>query len=114
MRSKAFTGPFFSETDELSEKINSWLKHLDGEIAIEQIVSDVVEGFQKVIIFYSDKPKTMAAPKAAWTPTLSQVAICGQCKKNPPVPGLKICDACREYQRKYRKERKAEKRARYP
>lgn len=54
------------------------------------------------IIFYSSRVEEKPA------------AVCAQCRKKPPLKGLGTCESCRDYQREYRKKRKADNKVRYP
>jgi hypothetical protein len=86
-------------SSELEDELNKWLKDA-GAIKIENVS---VLGQHAIVIFYSDLP---SKDRPAQT--------CAQCRKNPPMKGLKVCEGCREYQKDYRQKRKDEKKTRYP
>lgn len=86
----------------IEQELNSWLEEV-GNIKIDHtLVVNESNGGHKLIIFYSEIGKARPAQ------------VCAQCKKKPPIDGLKVCDGCREYQKDYRQKRRAEKKTRYP
>jgi hypothetical protein len=86
--------------EKFEEKVNEWLAEA-GSIKIESVtpIGDYV------LIFYSESSVHPAKVKPV---------LCTQCRKKPPMDGLKICEGCRDYQADYRQKRKDEKKVRYP
>lgn len=95
----------------MEDILNEWLEDV-GDIHIEECVplgTDVKASAGALVVFYREK-----LPEARPFAT-SVHELCRQCKKNPPLEGMKMCEECREYQRKYRERQKEEKKkARYP
>lgn len=87
---------------DIEVQLNNWLEE-SGASKIENVtvVNDL--GAVSLVIFYS-MPIGKARP----------AQVCAQCKKKPPLPGLKTCEGCRDYQRDYRQKRKTENKTRYP
>lgn len=86
----------------IEQELNSWLEEA-GNIKIDHtLVVNESNGGHKLIVFYSETGKSRPAQ------------VCAQCKKKPPMPGLKTCEGCRDYQRDYRQKRKNENKTRYP
>jgi hypothetical protein len=104
----------------MEDIINEWLDDV-GDIHIEKCVPLGNAGPDRdagaLVIFYREKP----APRRPFASNSSQPeqapsgVLCRQCKKRPPVEGKKTCDECRDYQKRYREQQKAEKKkSRYP
>jgi hypothetical protein len=98
-------GPENIETHaaKLEVEINKWLDKADVR-SIDRIVP-IGDRAGALVVFYTEGAETAKA-----RPTQP----CTQCRKKPPLPDLKICEACRDYQADYRKKRKAESKVRYP
>ena len=99
----------------MEDILNEWLEDV-GNIYIEQCVPLGNAGPDRdhgaLVIFYRemDEGEKPARPFASGV-----VAICRQCKKRPPLKGMKTCEECRDYQKRYREQQKAEKKkSRYP
>lgn len=93
-------GDGFRTGNAFESKFNEWLVDA-GAIKIEVVT--LLDKY--VLVLYSDVTTQPAKTKAV---------VCTQCRKNPPVDGLKVCEECRTYQADYRKKRKDEKKVRYP
>ena len=92
--------------EDLERSLNAWLEEA-GDITIEEssiALAHVALPVSTLVVFYRERPGTKARP----------AQVCAQCKKKPPLPGLKTCEGCRDYQRDYRQKRKTESKTRYP
>jgi len=89
---------------DIEDELNDFLSKA-GPVTVEHLHTISTEGRLAValIIFYSE-PRIKVRP----------AQVCAQCKKKAPMPGLKTCEECRDYQRDYRQKRKTESKARYP
>jgi hypothetical protein len=87
---------------DLEDELNDFLSGA-GSIRIEN-VSTTGDSDRAVLIVLYSETSTKARP----------AQVCAQCKKKPPMPGLKTCEGCRDYQRDYRQKRKTESKTRYP
>lgn len=86
----------------LEENLNEFLEQA-GTIRIDNVTNLPGDGpLGALVVFYSETGKSRPAQ------------VCAQCRKNPPVKGLKVCEGCREYQKDYRQKRKTENKTRYP
>ena len=90
--------------------INEWLDEV-GDIRIDRCVTLGNAGPDRdsggLVIFYHEEGAVSRPSKSS--------KLCRQCKKRPPLDGMKSCAECRDYQKRYREQRKAErKKSRYP
>lgn len=102
----------------LEDNLNEWLSEV-GDIHIIRMIPLGNAGSEgdsgAIIILYQDSGDTPNVDKLMEEHPTSEFLLCGQCKKNPALEGMKVCDECREYQRQYRKKQKDEKKkSRYP
>lgn len=100
-------------------KVFSNIDQFDGESAIDDWLSEVgpIRISHTEILIKGPSPKMFVFYEDAEAPTKKQAKkqeLCRQCRKNPPAPGKKQCEPCRQYQAEYRKQRKEEKKIRYP
>jgi hypothetical protein len=114
MIAKTFSVPFASQKSpaaSLEDDLNEWLADPEqAGVQINEVVPIHTEHFAILVVLYFpgiDEPGDLRKrPKEV---------LCGQCKKNPAIPGLKVCPDCRQYQKEYREKRKQEKKEnRYP
>jgi len=96
----------------IEDLLNEWLEEV-GEIQIDRCIPLGNSGANgdsgALVILYREHNEKATARQEQTDP------LCRQCKKRAPVPGMKMCDGCREYQREYRERQKEEKRkSRYP
>jgi hypothetical protein len=92
--------------EDLERALNDWLEKA-GDIVIEEssiALANVALPVSTLVVFYKERAAIKARP----------AQMCAQCKKKPPLPGLKTCEECRDYQRDYRQKRKTESKTRYP
>lgn len=103
-----------SEPEDFEKSLNAFLEKATPT-RIESVTflppaNELCGTLATAVVFYSDHEKNLSADCSKARPT----QVCAQCRKNPPLAGLKVCEACRDYQRDYRKKRKAEKKRVYP
>lgn len=96
--------------EDLEKDLNEWLSQEElGQIRIEHTTDCHDKWRHQLVVFYSDRKDEPDLRRR------SREVICSQCKRRPAIEGMKICPECREYQAKYRKKRKADKKKnRYP
>lgn len=100
-----------ANTQATEDILNEWLEEA-GDIRIDRCVTLGNAGQERdhgaIVIFYEER----AAPSYAGSP---DEPLCRQCKKRPALGGMKSCEECRDYQKRYREQKKEEKKkARYP
>ena len=89
----------FQIADDLEESMNQWL----SELPEDSQVTDLQVGPTIVIVSYRGAEGQARAPKAKGP------VVCRQCRKKLSVEGMKSCEDCLEYQKKYREKKKQEK-----
>jgi hypothetical protein len=99
----------------MEDILNEWLEDV-GPIHIEQCITLGTAGDDRahgaLVVFYREKSPP-ARPFA--TNSRDPEVVCRQCKKRPPIKDMKTCEECRDYQKRYREQQKAEKKkSRYP
>lgn len=92
----------------LNEMLSTWLE-AENVLHIESVTPINYDHYALLVVFYWDSPQTVDMRRRPDEP------LCGQCKKQAAIEGLKVCGDCRKYQKDYRDKRKQEKKEnRYP
>lgn len=86
--------------EKFEDKVNEWLAEV-GAVKVDSVTA--INDY--VLILYSE---------LSANPAKAKPVVCTQCRKKPPMNGLKVCEGCRDYQTNYRKQRKEDKKVRYP